>query len=161
MNIWRRANLERNPYYRTVFRVTRVPRNITRRNQVVALLGQTKRVVTMAPQEHTIQGERVTTAELNSAEQTLLDANQRILHELIHHAAERLPPEPVRELAAEVARRLAGDGAGAEAVTNLKSLALLAEHLVTLAVEAEPDDHLSFGALELELSPPFGPIEDQ
>src|SRR6266542_4006140 len=112
MNVWHRGSLTENPYYRTAFRVGRVPRDVVRHRTVVQLLGQTRRIVAADPQAHTVRGEPVTDAMLNAAEQVLLDAKQRIVEELLEHAAEEPPLDRVRQLARQAAAALAADDDG-------------------------------------------------
>jgi hypothetical protein len=160
MNIWRRGPLTQNPYLRTAFRVARVPREITRRRTLVRLVNQTRHVVSIDPQAHTIRGAPVTMTKLNAAEQILLDPPQRILEELLEHAAEAPPLEQVRKLAAEATRALAEDGLTSAPVTNLRGLQLWAHSLAQQFLESVPGPDPSFGALELDIVPPFGHLEE-
>lgn len=160
MNLWRRGSLTRNPYHRTAFAVAQVPREVVRHSILVKLLGQTRRIVNADPQAHTIQGEPVTGAEINAAEQILLDPRQRIVEELLVHATEKPPLEQVRQLAREVAEAMSV-GSEAVPVTNIAAFEGLAQYLVARFLAGAPSAELSFGALELDLVPPFGrPGED-
>ncbi len=156
MNVWRRGSLTENPYYRTAFRVGRVPRDVVRHRTVVQLLGQTRRIVAADPQAHTVHSEPVTDAMLNAAEQVLLDPKQRIVEELLEHAPEEPPLERVRQLAQQAAALLAADDDGPPVPGNLEVLRPWAGALVEQFLEAVPGPDPSFGALELDLVPPFG-----
>ena len=159
MNIWRRGALNKNPYYRTAFRVARVSREMLQHSAVVRLLGQTRRVVDADPQAHRIRGEAVTRTDINAAEQILLDARQRIAEELLHHATELPPLQAIRKLNAEVAGCIAADTSLTPG--NLEGIAPLAQALVQRYLSAVPEPASSFGALELDLAPPFGFPEEE
>ena len=156
MNVWRRGSLTTNPYVRTAFRVARVPRETTRHKTIVQLVGQTRRIVRVDPQAHAILGEPVTDAEINAAEQVLLDPKRRIMEELLHHAAEKPPLDRVRKQAAQAAEAMASEDSEDLPITNLSALESWARRIVTDLVEASPPTDPSFGALELELLPPYG-----
>lgn len=161
MSIWRRGSLEENPYVRTAFRVARVPREVVRHRSVAELVAQTRRLVSADPKGHLIRGEPVTEAELNAAEQVLLDPARRVQEELLHHAEERLPLKRLRDLARELDAALADPDEGPLPVRSYEALrpwsaSLVADWLATLP---RPDP--SLGALELELLPPFGPLEEE
>jgi hypothetical protein len=87
INPWRRGPLTVNPYYRTAFAVTRVPREVVQRKTVVGVIGQTRKVVRTDPRAHELVGGPVTEPELNAAEQILLDPHRRVIEELLTHAA--------------------------------------------------------------------------
>lgn len=159
MNLWCRGSLGKNPYVRNAFRVARVPRETVQRATIVRLIGQTKRTVNTDPRAHAIAGEPVTPAEVNLAEQLLLDPAQRIAEELLVHAAERPPLEHVRRLSGEAADALRGAETGPLAVTNFSSLLGWAHDLARQEVDQDRDGML-FGALELTLVPPFGLQEE-
>lgn len=156
MNIWRRGSLTENPYYRMAFRVCRVPREIVRRRKLVQLIGRTRRIVNTDAQFHTIRGEPVTLAEINAAEQILLDPRQRILEEFLVHATERPPLEGVRKLAKEIAKVMAVDETERLPVRDLKGLQPWSQALVLEFLDSRAGPDPSFGAFELELIPPFG-----
>ena len=161
MNIWRRAALNKNPYYRTAFRLARVPRETVQHATMVRLLGQTRKVVDADPQAHRISGEAVTRTDINAAEQILLDPKQRIAEELLHHATELPPLQAVRKLNAEVAACLEADASPVLRPGNPEGLAALAQILVQRYLSTVPEPTPSFGALELELVPPFGSPEEE
>ena len=160
MNIWRRTSLTENPYYRTAFRLARVPREVVRHKLIVQIIGQTRRTVCADPQAHVVAGEPVTEAMINAAEAILLDPQKRIAEELLEHAAEKPALEPVRKLLAEVDAALAGDEADTLPVVNLDALRPWTTSLVRqfLSTQSVPDP--SFGARELELIPPFGRTQE-
>jgi len=157
MNVWRRGPLAQNPYLRTAFRVCRVPREITRRPTLLQMLTQTRNVTRADPTAHTIDGQPVTQEQLNVAEKILLDPTRRIAEELLHHATRTLPLKQVRELAERCARAMLEETPDAAAGVNLRGLESWLADLVAQGVAASDP---SFGALELTLDPPFGPLED-
>ena len=156
MNIWRRGPLNRNPYYRHAFRLARVSPSTTRRKVIIALIGQTRKVVQIDPQAHCINREPVTLTEINSAEQILLDPRQRILEELLVHEDETLSIEGVRALVTELDETLASSAHGTLRITRLDSLRPLADEILCQFLENTSAGTLSFGALELRIPPPFG-----
>lgn len=161
MNVWRRGSLTQNPYARTAFRVARVPREVVRHRTVVELIVQTRQLVGADPKAHTIGGRPVDLAEINAAEQVLLDPRKRILEELLEHATERPPLQRVRKLAREAAEAMASDGGGRLAVTNLSGLEPWVGRLVRQFLDGLPAPDPSFGALEMDVPPPFGdPAEE-
>lgn len=154
MNPWRRGPLTRNPYARTPFRVARVPREVTRRRTLLQLISQTENLLGKG---HEVGGEPVSQAELNAVTQVLLDARQRVVAELLEHASEKPPLEPVRRLAREAAAAMTPEESAARpAVNNLRALELWAQHLARQFLEQSPAPDPSFGAHELALAPPFG-----
>jgi len=155
MSLWRRGPLDRNPYVRNAFRVARVPREVTRHRILVQLIEETKRVA-RDPEAHRITGQPVTDTEINAAEQMLLDARQRIAEELLAHAAERPPLDEVRKRAREAAKLLAGEEPGKLVLENVRALEGAFTALVREFLAAGPGPDPSFGALELNLPPPFG-----
>jgi hypothetical protein len=151
MNIWRRGPLSRNPYSRTAFRVTRVPRETARHKTVVQIIGQTRKVVGNS-QEHTIAGKPVTVVELNEAQQIILDPQQRIIEELLEHPTEKLHLERVRKLAREIAESMSGPASA----TSGAGARYWARNIVAQFLDAAPGPDPSFGALEMSVIPPFG-----
>jgi hypothetical protein len=162
MNLWRRGSLTSNPYYRTAFRVARVPKAVVSRRTMVQLIRQTQQVIARDPQAHTIGGRPVTEAELTAAQQVLLSPPRRVLEELLEHSEERLPLERVRQLAAEAAQAMAA-AAGDEPlrVANLKALRPWARRWLNQFVENAAGADPAFGALELTPVPPFGRPESE
>jgi len=160
MNIWRRSSLNENPYYRTAFQLTRVPRQVVRHKLIVQIIGQTRRTVRADPQAHRIAGQPVTEAMINAAEEILLDPERRIHEELLEHAAEKPMLEPIRKLLAEIDAGLAIGEASFLPVVNLEALRPWTTSLVRRFLSALPVPDPSFGARELELIPPFGRIQE-
>lgn len=161
VNIWRRGSLLENPYVRNAFRVARVPREVVRHRTIVQLIGQTERIVNTDPTAHTIRGKPVSNAQINVAAQILLDPKQRILEEMLVHATETPPLERIRRLAADAAAAMAANDTGRLPVTNLEGLEPWAREMVRQFLDNIPGPDPSFGALELDLVPPFGrPGED-
>ena len=160
MNIWRRGALHKNPYYRTAFRLARVPRETVQYATIVKILGQTRKVVGADSQAHRIKGEPVARTDINAAEQILLDPKQRIAEELLHHATESLPLHVIKKLSAEAARYLAVEDASGLTAINPHSLVPLAQALVQRYLSSVPEPLPHFGALELDLVPPFGSAEE-
>ena len=155
MNIWQRQSITQNPYYRTAFRVTRVPRKEIAFKKVARLSNRTRSIIDVDPKAHSINGEPVTLAELNSAEQILFDPRQRMEEELLEHAAETLDLDYVSSLAAAAAESLA-PGGGAPPTANLAGLLPWLDQLFPEYLESAPAGEASFGALELRNPPPFG-----
>jgi hypothetical protein len=158
VSVWRRGPLGQNPYARTAFRVSRVGREIVRHRVVVEQLGQTMRVVRADASAHVVLGKAVTTEELNWAEKILTDPPRRLEEELIEHAAEPGPAALLRKLdrrASELMASLRAPAAKKPAFLRAHARGLAARILAVLpAVEG------SFGALELELVPPFGALDE-
>jgi hypothetical protein len=161
MNIWRRESLSKNPYWRTAFLVTRVPREEVRRRTIVRTIGDTRRIVAADPLAHVIGDKPVTIEEINAAEQILLNPKQRILEELLEHTSEKLPLEDVRQLAREAGAALSAQSMEQLPVTNLEGLRAWAEVLVREFLQSVPGPDPSFGALELGLVPPFGQTDEE
>jgi hypothetical protein len=156
LNIWRRGSLLENPYTRNAFRITRVPREVVRHRTIVQLIGQTKRIVNTDPSAHTVKEKPVMIAQVNVAEQILLDPKQRILEELLTHATEMPPLERVRRLAADAAAVMAVSDTERLPVTNLGCLEPWALAMARQFLDSIPGPDPSFGALELDFVPPFG-----
>ena len=161
MNIWRRESLSKNPYRRTAFLVTRVPREEVRHRAVVRTIGDTRRIVVADPLAHVIDDKSVTVEEINAAEQILLDPKLRILEELIEQPAETPPLEEVRRLALEANAALAAQSGEQLPITNLEDLRAWSEVLVRDFLHSAPSADPSFGALELTLIPPFGRLTEE
>lgn len=160
MNVWSRGPVTHNPYTRTAFRVARVPREVVRRRTVVQLIGQTKQLVDSDPERHRIGGRAVTPAEINAAEQILLDPGRRVLEELLEHAAEELLLDRIKALDRAAAEAMRDDDQEPLPVTNLSGLASWGSDLVEQFLDAVPGADPSLGALELRLVPPFGDPEE-
>lgn len=156
MNVWRRSpQLSKNPYARTAFRMARVQREMVRHSTIVKLIGMTRNVVKADPEAHVIAGLPVSITELNAAEKILTDSKQRVLEELLEHAAERPKLEHVKHLAREVAESLAVDEAGQQGFDQA-GLRQWANGLVQQFLDRAHQPDPSFGALETGLIPPFG-----
>ena len=159
MSIWRRGALTDNPYNRTAFRVGRVTRETTRQRVVAQRIGQTRRLVKTDPQAHTILGEPVSEAEVNSAEQVLMNPLEWTKEELLHHAAEEPHLERIRDLMREVEEAIETSDAKPMRLTNDSGIRLWAHQFVCKWLKKQSVPNPSFGALELELTPPFGRLE--
>ena len=160
MNTWRRGSLTENPYVRTGFRITRVPREVSKHRNVVHLIGYTKNIVTTDASAHQIAGKPVSIAEIHAAEQILLDPKQRIAEELLEHATEKLPVDRIRRLLKEVIEAMAVEQPAHLPVKDLSVLRGLAAQIIDDYLAAMPGSSPLFGALELCLVPPFGKGED-
>lgn len=160
MNVWRRGSLSDNPYRRTAFAVARVPRETSRRRSLAQLIAQTRNVIRADPHAHVLDGRPVTLEQLNAAEKTLLDPQQRMVEELLHHATERPHLEHLRKLLQRCQQALESQPTSDERAVDLRKLEGCLEHMLHLYLDAVPSPDASFGALELCLSPPFGPMED-
>jgi hypothetical protein len=154
MNVWRRGLLVENPYVRTAFRVARVPREITRRQTLVQYIGQTRAMLGADPQSHVIRGTAVTQQELNRAEAILLSAEDRILEELLTHAAESLRLRRIRQLIQEATEVMAPDQESS-GPPDRRALARILRELIRLYLCQAQGAQAEFGALELELPAPF------
>jgi hypothetical protein len=140
--------------------VARLPREIVRHRTIAQLIGQTKRIVNVDPEEHTIGGRAVTEAEINQAEQVLFDPARRIAEELLEHAAERHALDDVKQLENEVASALRGNDALPLPVTNLRGLLSWSQSIVRQFLDEAEQPDPGFGALELDLVRPFGAREE-
>ena len=160
MSLWRRGSLARNPYSRTAFRTARVPRETVRYRTVVQIVGQTKRIVSTDPTAHMIQGEPVTHAEINAAEKILLDSKQRIVEELLEHASEKPPLDRVRQLSRVVAEAMTEQAAPQLRVKDFSGLEPLRLSIIRQFLDTSASPDPSFGALELDIVPPFGREEE-
>ena len=161
MNLWLRGSVLTNPYYRTAFRVARVPREVVRHRTVVELIGRTRQLVNSGATAHTINGQAVRNTEINGAEQILLDPIQRVLAELLEHATEKPPLDRVRKLARAVARAMEPAKEQPVSSPNWKALELMAPDLIREFLNAVPSPDPSFGAMELETPPPFGRLIEE
>ena len=156
MNVWRRGPLTENPYERTAFGVAQIPREVVRYRTLVQMIGQTKRLTSVNAKLHVLHGRPVTEAEINAAAQVLLDPKRRILEELLCHATERPSQNRCRNLAQEASAALSGPSSEPLTVSNLRGLESWVEDIVGDFFKARPSPDPSFGALELEIVPPFG-----
>lgn len=156
MNIWRRGPLIKNPYTRTAFRVARVPRDTVRHRTIVQLIGRTRRIVSTDAQMHLVCGQPVNEAELNTAADVLLKPRERIVEELLEHAAERRHFEQAQKLARRAAEAIATPGAGGGQADQAGRLRAWAESLVKRFLDGAQRPDPSFGASETNLIPPFG-----
>ena len=155
MSVWRRGALTDNPYVRNAFRVARLERSVLRRVSVAQRIGEARSIVEHDPSAHSIRGKQVTQQEINAAESILMSGQTRILEELLVHEAERPALGRVRQLAARCASLMAQPPAGKqEPDLSFLSAALckFVRRYLSAAEAAEPE----FGALELDLAPPFG-----
>jgi hypothetical protein len=158
MSIWLRGSLLVNPYYRTAFRVARVPREIVRHRTVVQLIGQTRQ---LPEGGHSIAGEPVRPSEVNAAEQVLLDPVLRVLEELIEHATEKPPVERLRKLQREATAAMAPPPEALDGKPDWTVLKSLGQVCIEEFLRTAPRSDASFGALELETPPPFGPRQEE
>lgn len=161
MSIWNRGPITVNPYLRTAFRVTRVPREVVRHRTIAQLVSQTRQVVAADPRAHAIKGQPVAMTEINAAEEVLSDPGQRILEELLHHSEERLPVARMRKLLREVTREMTPQPESELPISNLSGLRPWARKLLCDFLSQAPGPDPSFGALETDLVPPFGRPGDE
>ena len=124
------------------------------------MIAQTRNVVRADPDAHRLDGRPVTLEQLNAAESILMDPQQRVIEELLHHAAERLPLEHLRKVLRRCHEALGAPSTPVDRAVDLRKLESLLEHLLRLYLDAVPAPDASFGALELNLPPPFGLLED-
>jgi len=156
MNAWRRGSLEHNPYVRTAFRVTRVTTETVRRAALIQRISQTKQIVEMRPDAHVVAGLPVSLTDVVAAEQILLNPAQRVSEELLHHGTERPPVAAAQRLARQAAAAMRADITPEPAVQNVGALAAWAIEVSAACSRADAGPGASFGALELNVGPPFG-----
>jgi hypothetical protein len=126
---------------------------------LVQLLGQTGNLIDTDPDAHTVNGRAVTRAELNAVSQILLDAENRIVEELLEHATESLSLVHVRRLLADVVEAMSVASSASLSFTDSRQLDEWISFLVNQFLNEAPRVEPSFGALELELIPPFGRLD--
>lgn len=162
MKIWRHGNITNNPYQRTAFRVTRVPREVTRRRTIAHLIMQTKRMVKADPRSHIVEGKPVTLAEINKAEAVVLDVRKRILEEMMAHGREIPPLQRLEELTRKALDMIQYERkAESKDLVNHKALRVVLQDLIQLYLNDVQAPEPCFGALELTLFPPFGPLKEE
>ena len=159
MNIWRRYSLERNPYLRNAFRVARVPRELVSHPKLVKLMSQTRRIADVGG--HSIAGQPVSPADVNAAVSLLLDPRQRIAEELLEHATEKPPLEAIRKLGSKSRELLSITEPVPLTQMNPDVLRDWARAIAAEFLAQNPGPDPSFGALELDLPPPFGWFEEK
>jgi hypothetical protein len=159
MNIWRKGSIHQNPYYRSAFRICRVPGEMTRHRTLVRTIGRTRKIVKTAPERHQINGEAVSDAELNAAEEILLDPQQRMAEELLYHATENPPLKRLKQLAAEAAGAMGGEEP--LEITDFSWLNAWAAILCERFLVEQPLTEIAFGPLALRMAPPFGPRDEK
>jgi hypothetical protein len=160
MNIWRRGRLSDNPYYRTAFRVGRVPREVLRHRTIVQLVGQTRRIVKAGPLQHTISGKTVSDAEVNRAEGILSDPRERILEELLHHRTEKPSQTHIQRMMQKICGLMAPEPMENLKPENPAALLPIALGLVNRLLDVLPSPDPLFGQSELRIVPPFGLTEE-
>jgi hypothetical protein len=160
-NPWRRGPVTTNPYWQSAFRITRTAREITQQRTLVQRITETRSILRTNPAAHTVQGKSVTQEQLNAAEKTLLDPQTRILEELLHHRTERPPLDQIRRLLGELTPSPDDQTPRTDGFSCPLLVELLMNHLVSRFLETVEAPHPSFGASELLISPPFGPIEER
>lgn len=158
MNVWRQGPITENPYRRTAFRVAMMPREVTERASIVDYISEAREIVNVAPESHKILGRQVTPEDLNDAETVLLKPEARICHELLAHATERASFDRLRKLESE-AGDLMAEYAKAESSSKMAAFSPILLEFIRLYVKTACPSEPWFGALELELVPPFGEPE--
>ena len=156
MSIWRRGPLDKNPYYRTAFRVARVPRDTLDRAMIVELVSQTRQLAEFSPEAVAIQGQPVSENELNQAEITLLDPKRRILEELLEHPVKLLGSDLHAPLNQDAKRLMAVEEASHLAPTNSQVFVSWILEECFPAGCSSSSTGCSFGGAELNLPPPWG-----
>ncbi|MGB3975441.1 MAG: hypothetical protein WBM02_10395 [bacterium] len=160
MDIWNRGPLTENPYYRTAFRVARVPPEETRHRVMVSLINQTRKVVRENPCGHMIGMDPVTEPEINAAEKILVDPKQRILEEMLVHKTERLRLDQLKKLLKDIDEIVSNECRQPSRLSNVDGLQFILNDLIKLYLSVSPVPDPSFGALEMDLIPPFGIDEE-
>jgi hypothetical protein len=89
----------------------------------------------------------------------LLDAENRIVEELLEHATESLSLVHVRRLLADVVEAMSVASSASLSFTDSRQLDEWISFLVNQFLNEAPRVEPSFGALELELIPPFGRLD--
>jgi len=161
MSVWRRGSLTENPYVENAFRVARVSPEVVRRHTLVQLIGQARMIVSTDARAHSIRGQAVTSEDINRAESILLAPQERILEELLVHATERLPLQRARQLMQEASAVLVREAAAPAQVRDLQVLRTWVADLVGQYLDGVKPSDAGFGALEMDLVPPFGRNERQ
>ncbi len=161
MNLWRNGPIYQNPYYRTAFRIGRVPREMSRHRTLVKCIGQTRKIVNNTPDRHVVNGEPVSMAELNSAEEILLDPLRRIREELLHHATEPPPIQRIKQLAEQILESLSEVADNPLEIRDFSWIDEWTAHLSERSLDDQPLTEQAFGPDELEIAPPFGKPDEE
>ena len=157
MNVWMKKNIMENPYYRNAFRVTKVPRGLAKHKTVVKQIGRTKKLIDADPKAHVINGEEVTHAEVNAAEEVIMDPEKRMYEELLEHASEKLNMKELKKIIGEIDLLLEADDLDQQPITNPVFLNMWAQQLIIDYINNSRDESsVSCGDLETRMIPPFG-----
>lgn len=158
MSFLRPGPITINPYRRTVFRIAMMPREVVDRAAIVGYLAEARDIAGLAPDSNRILGEPVTLEEINDAESVLLKAGERIGHELLAHATERLNLDRVRQLETDVSTAIA-QCAAADLTARRRALTPILLDFMRTYLDREAASQPWIGALEMDLAPPFGGAE--
>jgi hypothetical protein len=156
MNVWMQRAITSNPYDRNAFRVTKVPKELVKHRTVIGQITRTKKIIDADSQAHKINEKEVSHAEINAAEEIILDPEKRIYEELLEHSTEKLKMKDVKKLIGEINMLLESDAGEKPPVSNFNFLKIWAMHLVIEHASVFQDTSPSFGALEMKAIPPFG-----
>lgn len=160
MSVWRRGSLTENPYVRNAFRVARLEREVVRRLSVAQRIGEARDVVEREAQAHAIAGKPVTQEEINKAESILHSPERRILEELLVHATEAPPVKHIHRLAGNCAAEMT-PGQTRQHATDLSFLLVVVPEFMKRYLGGVKPAEPGFGALELDLAPPFGQQQEE
>ncbi len=156
MNVWMKKAITDNPYYRTAFRLTKVSRELVQHKTVVKQISRTKTIIDVNPQAHVINGQEASHAEINAAEEIIMNPEKRMYEELLEHASEKLNMKAIKNLIEEINILLEPDALDELQISSLNFLKAWAQHLMLEYVENTQEETASFGYLEMKVIPPFG-----
>jgi len=160
MKIWNIESITINPYHKTAFKIARVSREIENHRAMVQLIGQTKRIIKHDPKSHQVNNQPVNESQINKAESILLNPKKRIIEELLFHATESQPINHVTKSYSDIKKLLNINKDSNFLLQNTQFLKSFGKYFATRFVEEKQLPHLSFGALEMRIVPPFGNIDD-
>jgi hypothetical protein len=160
-NIFRREDLALSPYRRTAFKALGLTANQVDRASIVHAAEARRQAVTHVPGYHQLGGRPLTLADINRAEEALLDPNRRVIEELLEHA----PEQPVVDQLQVMASRLEAPDwpVPFRAPRQPGILALVAQELVRNQLLALPSPDLPPFPIDTSPIPPFPraePAED-
>jgi hypothetical protein len=102
-NIWLKGSLSTNPYYENAFQIAGLWRDVVDRLLIqTAIVNRKQGLRVMGPEHYPLGRRFLESNDLNLAEDILLDANRRILEELLEHAPEHLPTGQIERFLARL-----------------------------------------------------------
>lgn len=161
-NIWwnpSKGPVTDNPYYQTAFQILGLDPDVTSLDQISQVVEQRRQIVRTMPGVLKIGGRDLTQADITAARQVLLDANSRVLEELLTHASEPFPGDELERIGE---RLIEPDWPKQRPL--VRSFAFLLRAVQALAkqfaAELNPVPVPPY-PIDATLVPPFGPPEDQ